>query len=129
MGARVGFDPIGLRVEPGTTVRWRVQSNVHTATAYHPKNGKPLRIPAGAEPWDSGYLVEPGRTFEVVLTVEGVYDYFCRPHEQMGMVGRIVVGKGGPVPPDGDLPPAVRAALPPVERILREGEVPLPSLG
>ena len=68
-GAHVGFDPIGLRVMPGTVVRWVVEANVHTATAYHPVNGgHPLRIPEQAEPWDSNYLVEPGQAFEVMLT-------------------------------------------------------------
>ena len=87
-GAHVGFDPIGLRVMPGTVVRWVVEGNVHTATAYHPVNGgHPLRIPEQAEPWDSDYLVEPGQAFEVMLTAEGVYDYFCTPHEVAGMVG------------------------------------------
>ena len=77
-GAQVGFDPVGLKVAPGTTVRWAVEANVHTATAYHPANGgHPLRIPEHAAPWDSGYLAEPGQTFEVTLTVEGVYDYFA----------------------------------------------------
>jgi plastocyanin len=97
-GAHVDFDPIGLRVAPGTTVRWVVEANVHTATTYHPANdGHPLRIPQRAEPWDSGYLVEPGEAFEVTLTAEGVYDYFCAPHEVAGMVGRIIVGRpGGP---------------------------------
>ena len=97
-GAHVGFDPIGLRVMPGTVVRWVVEANVHTATAYHPVNGgHPLRIPEQAEPWDLDYLVEPGQAFEVMLTAEGVYDYFCTPHEVAGMVGRIIVGRpGGP---------------------------------
>ena len=36
LGSRVWFDPIGLYVEPGTTVRWIVRENVHTTTAYHP---------------------------------------------------------------------------------------------
>ena len=49
LGARVWFDPIGLFVEPGTRVRWIVRENVHTTTAYHPKNDKhSLRMPAGA---------------------------------------------------------------------------------
>ena len=43
-------------------------------------------------PWDSKYLL-PGKVFEIELTVEGVYDYFCTPHEAAGMVGRLIVGK------------------------------------
>jgi plastocyanin len=123
-GARVGFDPVGLRVAPGTTVRWVVEANVHTATAYHPANGgRPLRIPERAEPWDSGYLVEPGEAFEVTLSAEGVYDYLCVPHEVAGMVGRIIVGRpGGPGagPPGEGVPPAARAAFPSIERIMAE---------
>jgi len=92
-GSRVGFDPVGLLLRPGQTVRWiNAGDNVHTSTAYHPANaGHPLRIPAAAEPWDSGYLVHPGESFELTLTVPGTYDYYCTPHEQAGMVGRLVV--------------------------------------
>ena len=94
----VWFDPIGLLIAPGQTVRWVVDANVHTTTAYHPKNDMhSLRIPEGAMPWDSGFLVNPGQHFDVTFTVEGVYDYYCMPHEEAGMVGRIVVGRpGGP---------------------------------
>jgi plastocyanin len=97
-GAEVWFDPIGIHLEPGQTVRWIVAGNVHTATAYHPHNDQhSLRIPEGALPWDSGFLVNTGDRFAVTLTVEGVYDYYCMPHEAAGMVGRIVVGRpGGP---------------------------------
>lgn len=96
-GSVVHFDPIGIRVAPGTRMQWRCIANVHTTTAYHPTNrDHSLRIPKAAKPWDSDYLL-PGQTFEVVLTVEGVYDYFCVPHEMAGMVGRIIVGTpGGP---------------------------------
>jgi plastocyanin len=96
-GSHVWFDPIGLYIDPGTTVRWIVRENVHTVTAYHPRNDHhALRIPEHAVPWDSGFLVHLGDHFDVTLTVPGVYDYFCAPHEAAGMVGRIVVGK--PVP-------------------------------
>lgn len=133
-GTSVWFDPIGLLIEPGQTVRWVNESNVHTSTAYHPANDRhALRIPEAAEPWDSGYLVEPGDRFEVTLTVPGVYDYFCAPHEAAGMVGRIVVGEpGGPgtLPFDyfeGDpardwrpVPKAAQAAFPTIELIMSE---------
>jgi plastocyanin len=134
MGADVGFDPIGLWVAPGTTIRWVLDANVHTTTAYHPRNDRhSLRIPPEAQPWDSGFLINPGDHFEVRLTVEGVYDYFCAPHEFAGMVGRIVVGRpSGPglnpyddfrTTPEGrgwkEVPPAAQAAFPAVESILR----------
>lgn len=127
-GERVYFDPVGLRVDPGDVIRWVIESNVHTATAYHPANGKPRRIPVGARPWDSGYLVHPGDRYEVTLTVPGVYDYFCLPHEAAGMAGRIVVG-APPFGPDAspadspDIPEAARRALPAVDRIVHEGRV------
>ena len=47
MGSRVWFDPIGLSVEPGTTVRWIVRENVHT-TMRAPPPGGPSSPPPGA---------------------------------------------------------------------------------
>jgi plastocyanin len=144
LGAEVWFDPVGVRVLPGQTVRWIVAANVHTTTAYHPKNDlHSLRIPVGAAPWDSGFLVNPGDHFEVTLTAEGVYDYFCRPHEDAGMVGRIVVGRpGGPgaLPFDyfrgrpgtagwKPVPKAARRAFPSVALILARGRVGRPATG
>jgi plastocyanin len=142
-GSHVGFDPIGVLIRPGQTIRWVCASNVHTATAYHPKNsGHSLRIPEAAQPWDSKYLL-PKQTFEVTLTIEGVYDYFCLPHEMAGMVGRIVVGKAsGPGTLAFDyfrddpgkrgwknVPKAAQDAFPSVEAIMKAGRVPLGSLG
>jgi plastocyanin len=140
LGSRVWFDPIGLFVEPGTTIRWTVRENVHTATAYHPANDHhSLRIPERAAPWDSGFLVRPGTHFDVKLTEPGVYDYYCAPHEAAGMVGRIVVGKAlGPGSKPFDywvgksgtsdwrrVPDAARRAFPTVQRIIAERRVHL----
>ncbi len=135
LGAKVWFDPMGVFVEPHTTISWVVKENVHTTTAYHPKNGNhSLRIPEGAEPWDSGFLVNPGDRFEVTLTVPGVYDFFCAPHELVGMVGRIIVGHATgpgaeafdyfsdkPVAKDWlSVPDAARTVFPSVAQILNE---------
>ena len=133
-GGTVWFDPIGVRVAAGTTVRWVLEAGAHSATAYHPANGnRAPRIPAAAVPWDSGMLIEPGQTFEQRLVVPGVYDYFCLPHEMAGMVGRIVVpgdGDGRDMvepAPGGDefraLPAAALAAFPSIDRILEAGAV------
>lgn len=137
-GSQVWFDPIGLFVEPGTTVRWVVRENVHTTTAYHPRNDNhPLRIPERALPWDSGFLVHPNDHFDVTLTVPGVYDYYCMPHEAAGMVGRIVVGQAlGPGAEAFDywvgrpgtekwshVPEPARSAFPSVAAILSEHRI------
>jgi len=137
-GTRVWFDPVGILVAPGTTMRWVVKENVHTTTAYHPRNDRhSLRIPAGAAPWDSGYLVNPGSHFELTLNVPGVYDYFCAPHEAAGMVGRIIVGTpSGPgtepfnywVGKPGtqgwrEVPQLARDGFPGIARIVAEGRV------
>lgn len=121
------FDPKGLLLEPGTTVRFENVQGVHGTTAYHPDAGDvPLRIPESAEPWDSELFTELGATFDVTLEVPGVYDYYCRPHEMLGMVGRFVVGEAldGPgTAPLEDIPPAARERMPAVEEILARGTV------
>jgi plastocyanin len=132
-GSDVWFDPIGLWVEPGATVTWLNDDpvNSHTTTAYHPANrNHPLRIPAGAKPWNSDYIL-PGDRFSVTLTVPGVYDFFCIPHEMAGMVGRIVVAAAGaPAPPapvnDDALMGAARGRFPTVAAILQAHAVHRP---
>lgn len=127
-GSVVWFDPIGVLIKPGQTIRWtnRDPGNSHTSTAYHPDNSDhPQRIPTGATPWNSDYLL-PDEFFTLVLTLPGVYDYFCIPHEQAGMVGRIVVADGSQpmsAPHSGDIPEVAKKAFPDVEDILRKGRV------
>ncbi|HXJ81443.1 MAG TPA: plastocyanin/azurin family copper-binding protein [Candidatus Methylomirabilis sp.] len=97
------YEPIGILIKPGQTVRWILDMDVHSSAAYHPKNAMhSLRIPEQAQPWDSGLMTTKGAHFDHTFTVEGVYDYFCLPHENDGMVGRIIVGKPGNGP--GTLP-------------------------
>ncbi len=133
------FDPAGIHIAPGDTVRWIQISGFHSITAYHPRNDNhELRIPESAEPWDSDILLadypKRGATFEHVFTVPGVYDYFCKPHEMAGMVGRVVVGEPGNGPgtkafgyaPSEDwkpIPEAARKAFPSVAEILQKGTV------
>ena len=74
------FNQANITVQPGTTVTW-VQSgnNPHTTTSY---DGL----------WDSG-IIEGGSggTFSYTFEEPGRYDYFCIPHESMGMIGSVTV--------------------------------------
>lgn len=128
-GSHVWFRPRGLWLPVGHAVRWvnTDAGNVHTVTAYHPDNHKPLRIPAQARPWDSGYLM-PDESFVMVFDVPGVYDYFCVPHEQAGMVGRIIVGdvdaSARPyADTDGSLAERALSGFPPVDQILEHRQI------
>ncbi|MFB6360946.1 MAG: plastocyanin/azurin family copper-binding protein, partial [Halobacteriales archaeon] len=87
------FKPHVTWVSVGGTVTWKLESGTHTATAYHPENDEPQLVPEGTEAWDSGTLSEEGETYSHTFDTEGVYHYFCRPHEQFGMLGTVIVGK------------------------------------
>lgn len=130
-GERIWFAPLGLVVAPETVLRFvnRDRGNSHTATCYHPDLfGRDRRIPAAAAPWDSGFLL-PEEGFEVRLTVPGVYDYYCIPHEMAGMAGRIIVGGPGdsgfegPAGDGGDIDPPALAALPAFDALLARGRI------
>ncbi len=110
------FDPIGLYVEPGDTVKWVIEGNTpHSATSYSKGNPSASNtlIPKGAKPWDSG-VIDSG-SFSYTFKTKGTYDYYCIPHKTLGMVGRIVCGEpGGPAekqeipdkPSGGVIPPS-----------------------
>ncbi len=105
------FDPIGLFVDPGETITFVMKSGNHSATAYHRRYdlAEETRIPKKADPFDSGVIIEQGKTFKHTFDTKGTYDYYCIPHKTMGMIARLVVGKpGGPakgsMPPDGTVP-------------------------
>lgn len=132
-GADVWFDPIGLLIQPGQTVRWvnHDPGNSHTATAYHPALfGRSRRIPVHAKYWNSDYLLPDG-SFSVTFTEPGVYDYYCVPHEHAGMVGRIVVGSPNAkdwwqtrmLSADPTLPKVALEAFPSIADIVKKGRV------
>jgi len=91
------FSPAVVWVEAGATVTWDIAKEAHSATAYNSNYDKPMRMPKEAKPFDSGTLSE-GKTFEHTFETPGVYNYFCRPHEGLGMVGLVIVKgpQGGP---------------------------------
>lgn len=112
------FAPHLAWVTPGGTVTWVNESGAHATAAYHPDNGdRPLRIPESASSWDSGLVTEAGATFERTFDEPGVYDYYCEPHEGVGMIATVLVGEPDPhdepgmADPQPELPTRVREKL------------------
>jgi plastocyanin len=109
------FDPDSLTIAPGDTVVWETVGSVgHSVTAYEDEQ------PEGVEFWSSGDLdgeqaardaypeqgdVATGETYERTFETEGVYEYFCIPHEAAGMVAELEVVEGGAPPEGGGGPP------------------------
>lgn len=90
------FAPAVLTIPVGTTVQWENSSkDDHTVTGDSKRAGNPkdVKIPKGAEPFDSG-TVKPGGSFFYTFVVPGTYKYVCVPHEMMGMYGEIDVTVG-----------------------------------
>lgn len=84
------FDPAELTIKVGETVRW-VSECAEGITCVHSVQAYPDKIPAGAEAFNSGLLMEQGQSFEYTFTVPGEYEYFCLSYEPMGMTGKIIV--------------------------------------
>lgn len=103
------FDPDSLTIAPGDTVVWENVGTIgHSVTAY--EDG----IPEDATYYASGgfeteqaareaYTAgEPesgdilgGESYEHTFETEGTFEYFCIPHESVGMLGTIEVTPGG----------------------------------
>ncbi|WP_222913277.1 plastocyanin/azurin family copper-binding protein [Natrinema sp. SYSU A 869] len=103
------FEPHVVWVESGGSVNWTNKSGSHSTTAYHPENDEPQLVPDETAAWDSGVLSEPEATFDRAFETEGVYHYYCTPHETAGMIGSIIVGH-----PDLEAQPALEE--PPSEK-------------
>lgn len=86
------FSPSLAWVEPGATVQWGLASQCRQQSiAYHPDNGRPLRMPEDATPWESPVMQGTGN-FTHRFEVPGVYDW-TGLFEAAGQVGVVVVGE------------------------------------
>ena len=106
------FAPANITVEPGTTVTWvQSGSNPHTTTSY---DGL----------WDSGLIPGgSGQSFSFTFEEPGTYDYFCLPHEDLGMVGSVTVAGGATAGPT-----ATATASPTATALAETGGPPITSL-
>jgi plastocyanin len=107
------FEPTGLAVEVGDTVRFDLATPHHNVNAYHPAFGYTQRVPPEAPPYSSPIL-SAGEYWLYTFDTEGVHDLLCAPHELFGMVGTVVVGSptGPAANPVGEAPGGERARPP-----------------
>lgn len=89
------FDPVGVRLRPGDTVEFVTRQDFHTVTAYHPRFfGWQRRVPEDVPGFTSPPFLE-GDSWYYRFDEPGVYDVLCLPHEELGMVMRLVVVEEG----------------------------------
>jgi len=89
------FLPEKVTIKAGQTVEW-----INTAASLHSvdadpsmvSNPKDVMLPAGAKPFDSGFM-QPGAKYQYTFTTPGDYKYTCVPHEADGMKGEVDVEK------------------------------------
>lgn len=91
-GGSLSFSPADITVAVGDTVHWVWEGGMHNVASGVPGSPTPYfysGTPAGA-----------GTTFDVVFDAAfvganpapgGIYDYFCEPHGNFGMVGSVTV--------------------------------------
>jgi plastocyanin len=108
------FEPTGLFVEPGDTVRFELATPHHNVNAYHPAFGYTQRVPEDTRAYSSPIL-GAGEYWLYTFEQEGVHNIMCAPHELFGMVGSIVVGSAtGPgANPVGEAPAPSQQSRPP----------------
>lgn len=90
---KAAFEPDEVRIKVGDTVEWTNEGIVtHTVTCDPTKavSQESVALPAGAQPFDSGDLTIDS-VYKQVFTVPGTYRYFCIPHEDMKMIGTVIV--------------------------------------
>jgi halocyanin-like protein len=79
-GAGLSYAPAAVRVDPGTTIRWRWagQGGLHDVAFLNADVSTSLRG-------------EQGGTFTHTFTAPGEYRYECTPHAAVGMRGVVIV--------------------------------------
>jgi halocyanin-like protein len=77
--AEMSFDPVAVRVDVGTTVRWEWAGG-----------GSAHNVAAADGSFESAYHTAAGATFERTFEESGVVKYLCVPHEYAAMKGVVV---------------------------------------
>jgi FtsP/CotA-like multicopper oxidase with cupredoxin domain len=72
-------------------VRWTNNQGFHNV------NGSSADFPNNPESFTNGSAAPVGWTFEFTFNTPGTYDYHCDPHQDLGMVGTVIVEEASSV--------------------------------
>lgn len=96
----VTMDPAGSKFAPDTitirrndTVEWENTTSVLHSVTFDPAKSKVagnVVLPVGVSPFDSGGLRREAK-FAHTFETPGTYRYICKYHENMKMVGTVIV--------------------------------------
>jgi len=84
-GGPFGFGPAAVKVDNGATVKWEWIGE-----------GGQHNIVSVDDAFESELFTEAGVHFERTFEEDGVFNYFCQPHESLNMKGSVVVGSDFP---------------------------------
>ncbi|WP_136716066.1 halocyanin domain-containing protein [Halorientalis salina] len=85
-GDGLAFGPAAVHVDNGATVQWEWTGE-----------GGAHNVVADDGSFESGSAVDTtGVEFEHTFEEDGIYNYYCQPHEASGMLGSVVVGTDYP---------------------------------
>jgi len=84
-GGPYGFGPAAVHVDNGATVRWEWLGAGGQHNVVHQDGA-----------FESELLAEEGATFEHTFEEDGIYNYYCAPHQGLNMLGSVVVGTDYP---------------------------------
>lgn len=77
-----------LAVAPGATVEFVWRSDSHNVVV----DSMPDAADWGGSPGGGNETYDEGYRFTHTFDVEGRYEFYCQPHQSIGMIGSIVVG-------------------------------------
>jgi halocyanin-like protein len=93
-GGAFGFGPAAVHVDNGATVRWEWTGN-----------GGQHNVVSQDGAFESDLFTESGVHFERTFDEDGIYNYYCAPHQSLNMKGSVVVGSDFPTKSAGGVTP------------------------
>jgi plastocyanin len=90
-GGAFRFAPSSVTIRVGDTVRWRWDSGGHNVVSGSDGNADGRFCSPDDQGCGSAPLSNTGTTYEHTFTEAGTFPYFCEPHVNFGMTGRVIV--------------------------------------